>query len=207
MDFKFTITNEARPYLVLQKGALDHLKHDPAAWDAAYNRSMNNTFKTIEPFLPETCEAVLDVGSGMGGICALINRHYSCEVDVTLLDGLIDDPIVIAHRKTFNNMKIAEDFLEKNGVKHFECLGPASLKMPKLYKFDLIISFGAWCFHFPPRDYLDFVVAHCKPGTVLILDVRISKTDWLEELHIVLGQSEIIRTTRKFEKRKFVYAG
>lgn len=207
MDYTFTITDEARPYLVLQKGALDHLKHDPAEWDAAYNRSINNTFKTIAPFLPEKCATVLDIGSGMGGINALLAQHYSY-LEVVLLDGLADAPKVKTHNQTFNDWNIARRFLFTNGVGNLDYIAPTETENWKgRLKFDVIISFGAWCFHFPPSEYLDFVVRHCKLGTVLILDVRISKSDWLEELHIVLGQSEIIRTTRKFEKRKFVYAG
>lgn len=208
MDFNFKITDEARPYLILQKGALDNLKEDQAAWDAAYNKSINNTFKTIEPFLPEKCTSVLDVGSGMGGINALINRHYGGKVLVNLLDGVDDEPLVKTHSQTFNNIQAAYRFLRENGVSEIMHTDPNLLeRYHDIYENDLILSFGAWCFHFPPSDYLNFVVKRCKPGTVLILDVRRNKPEWLADLTYALGPSEIIRSTIKFNKRKFVYAG
>lgn len=207
--YEFKITPEARPYLVLQKGALDHLKDDNAAWDAAYNQSMHNTMETIKPHLPDECAGVLDIGGGMGGIDILINKHFNGCVTF-IIDGVQDKPEVVAHNKTFNDMMAARGFLRANDVREMAYLGPEDAQSDDSrmdIKFDLVVSFGAWCFHFPPSEYLDFVKAHCKLGTVIILDVRNEKREWLEELVNAFGPATMIRETRKFTKWKFVYAG
>lgn len=212
-DFQYVITDDARPYLVLQKGNLWHLKDDSAAWEAGYNRSMNNTYRTIRQHLPEKCESVLDVGSGMGGINALINWHYGGDVKTELLDGVNDTPVVTTHTKTFSNFVAAQRFLQANGVKYVDYIDPVAAQRMDLFqkrtshtlKKDLIISFGAWCFHFPPEMYISYARACCKPGTVLMLDVRNDQTDWYDHLVHTFGPGEIVRTAEKFTKYKFIH--
>lgn len=201
MDKKIKVTDNAYPYLILQKGALWEYKDNKKLWIENYNRSIGNTLETIKPFLPEKCDSVFDVGSGMGGINILVNRYYGGDVHVTLLDGVDDEPYMRSHNQTFNHMGIAEDFLTTNGVKEFSCFGKP-MKRPTTY--DLILSFGAWCFHFPPDEYLNTVKERCHQGTVIILDVRNTRQEWLEELNREFGDNQIIRETRKFTKRAWV---
>ncbi len=210
--YNFKISDEAFPYLVVQKGHLWHLKDDRAAWEAAYNQSLENTINTITPFLPDNCGEILDVGSGLGGIDTLIARRnflrHGVYSGVTLLDGENDLPEVSLHSKTFNHMAVAERFQNVNGVTDFRYVAPELNHgkgiMPAYY--DLIVSFGAWCFHFPPSLYLNYVISHCKKGTVLILDVRNNKPEWLMHLQAALGPSTVIRESAKFTKHRFVYA-
>jgi hypothetical protein len=57
---------------------------------------------------------VLDVGSGLGGIDVLLNRHYLATagnpLEVALLDGIDDMPEVSFHDRTYNDMAVAIDF-------------------------------------------------------------------------------------------------
>lgn len=215
INTSITVSEEARAFLVLQKGNLWHLKDDREEWLEGYNRSMANTYGTIAPYLPEKCEALLDVGSGLGGIDIMINRHYGGGVHVELIDGVKDVPVLTSHIKTFNSMEVAERFHRENGGKYFDYCDPEAARDVKLWhtgsnaplKKDLIISFGAWCFHFPPSMYLPYVRACCKPGTVLILDVRYDKIEWYEELVAAFGQGKIIRAARKFNKYQFINNG
>lgn len=178
------VTDAAFPYLVLQQGRLDHLKADRAAWEAAYAEKMAALFEDIRPFLPAACARTLDVGSGMGGINALIARHYGGEVRVALLDGYADAPVMARHAETFSHFAVAAVFLQANGVRHISGLTPdyAQAGQPPLTAFDLITSFGSWCFHYPPAVYLPFVTAHCHPDTMLIVEVRNDRPEWLDAL-------------------------
>lgn len=205
------ITDEARPYLVVQKGMLWDLKDQVDQWDAGYRRSIRNQYETIMPHLPEKCWGVLDVGSGLGGINAMISHHYG-GVRVCLLDGVSDDPDVIRHNQTFNNMHVAQRFLAANGVREFSYIDPENVRgnMYKILSFppipvDLVVSFGAWCFHFPPSLYMEYIKTCCKPGTVFILDVRNDKPSWLMDLNHDLGNGTVIRRAKKFTKWRFVY--
>ncbi len=200
------VTDAARPYLTIQRGKLWFLRDHPKLWDAAYNENLYNAYKTIREFLPNECNEILDVGSGMGGINILTNRHYGGAVNVSLLDGINDPPVVQKHKITFSNSAAAKEFLNKNGVREVEAIDPLQAQHSKSQiKYDLIYSFGAWCFHFEPDIYLRHVVSACKPGTVLILDVRNNKTEWIENLQVWFGKGEVIRTSEKFTKWRFIY--
>lgn len=185
MDYRMRVDPEHFEYLRLQKGSLDQYAGDFPAWHRAYEADLQATYRQIASFLPTECEAVLDVGSGLGGIDALIFRHYEVQGQrplISLLDGVDDPPVMRLHRETFNDMRMARNFLCKNGVSPLSIgyYGPGTTEFAT--KFDLVVSFGSWCFHYPPSYYLAAVRAACKPTTVLVLDVRAEKPDWHEEL-------------------------
>lgn len=186
-------------YLKLQKGALHSLIGDRAAWLQAYRQSLDQDFASMAPHLPARCASVLDVGSGLGGIDVLLNRHYGgCAV--RLLDGVDDAAIMNRHNRTYNDMVIAGDFQRRNGVKKFgyySCPphGPAA--------FDLIISLGSWCFHYPPATYLAFVTACCHSGTVLIIDVRADKPMWRDQMRDGFDEVGCALAKRKFNRLVF----
>lgn len=191
-------------YLALQKGSLDHLKDDRAAWLAAYEASLEFDLATMMPFLPHKCASILDIGSGLGGIDVMLNRHYGGGLKVRLLDGVDDPPEMRLHRKTFNDMRVAEDFQNRNGVLDFGFYSPAAAaaNMPSPIKFDLIISLGSWGFHYAPKIYMHFVrqVSHGNNGgTVLIADLRNGKPHWCEQIRY-FDRKAVALSRPKFER-------
>lgn len=167
------ISREAYPYLVLQRGALDDMKGDPGTWCAKYIDVLYSEFRSIEPYLPVACESILDVGSGLGGIDALLNEHYGGDCQVTLLDGVDDPPDLSRHNVTFNSMQTAKEFLLLNGVSHFDFVDANDVNARVVRQYDLIVSFKSWCFHIEPERYLALVLSACTPQhTQLIVDVR-----------------------------------
>lgn len=174
-----SVRDEHFPYLFLQKGELDYLKGDRVAWQAAYERSLEDDFASIKRYLPEQCGSVLDIGGGLGGIDILLARCYP-GLQVRILDGEADAPKLILHDQTFNHMEATRSFLEANGVTDFGYYTPA--KLLPLRPFDLIISLRSWCFHYSPRTYLEFVRCCCGPNTRLIIDVRNGRADWMQQL-------------------------
>lgn len=198
------LTEAARPYLVAQQGALDGFKGDPATWEAAYRGSMDELMVEIAPHLPATCARLLDVGGGMGGIDALIARRYGGDCEVTILDGVEDPPVVRRHFETFNDARIALEFLSANGVARSRFIPPTSARLLGGRLFDLVVSFASWGFHYAPETYLDAVRGCCTPGTVLILDVRRGKPSWLGDLFDAFGRGETISRHGKFDRLKFV---
>ena len=184
-------------YLVAQKGSLDELKHDRAKWHHAYEALLQQDVSDLLRYFP--VKSVLDIGSGLGGVDALINEANGGDVDVCLLDGVNDEPLMRLHRETFNNMAVASDFLHKNGVSKVSWEHPDD---PQPRPSDLIISFGAWCFHFPPSAYLHFVCDSTKPeGTTIVLDVRRDKPEWMAELVRSFGKRDrIVRPLRKADR-------
>jgi hypothetical protein len=198
------ITHEAYPYLVAQRGALDDMKGDPETWSAKYCDVLSSEFRSIEPHLPKTCHAILDVGSGMGGIDALINAHFGGDCEVCLLDGVDDPPAVELHGSTFNNMRIAKNYLELNGVKRFAFIDANDAHRHATVRADLVVSFKSWCFHYAPERYLDLVLLACHPETVLILDIRRDRPEWLKTVQEHFLCTDLVYAGIKFCTYRFI---
>ena len=61
------VSAAAFAYLVLQRGELDRLRHDRAAWLKAYELALAQDCADLGEHLPPLCRRILDVGSGLGG--------------------------------------------------------------------------------------------------------------------------------------------
>lgn len=192
MDFSIKVNDAAFAYLRLQKGSLDSVANNRKEWQSRYEADLRTTLKAIAPFLPTKRWPVhlLDVGSGLGGIDVLIRRyideHNEDATHVHLLDGMQDPPVMRLHRQTFNDMTIAREFQMANGLSpdRFHARPPTLVNFnPHL--FDLVVSFGSWCFHYPPSVYLPRLMPSLHPDCVLILDVRQQKSDWMHDLETV----------------------
>lgn len=186
------ITAAARPYLEVQKGSLDLLRGDEALWTAAYQQRLADLYASVRSHLPTRCSKILDVGAGMGGINVLFCRHYDGLPIVSLIDGEAEPPQLGLHRRPFSSREVAWDFLRANGV----VPGP----IDDYTRFDLVVSFGAWCFHFPPSEYLDFVLRHSRQDTVFILEVRREQRTWHAELERGLRRVAVIAESKKWQR-------
>jgi hypothetical protein len=102
---------------------------------------------------------------------------------------------VLSHTKPFSNAKVASDFLTANGVKDFGFYDPANPVIDR--KFDLVVSFAAWGFHILPGDYLDLVKSVLAPKATVVLDVRKSRRDWVEELVRAFGRPIVLEQGKK----------
>jgi SAM-dependent methyltransferase len=172
LDRPLVVPERALPYLQVQRGAISDMA--ASRWPSAYAEMLYSEFDCLEPYLPANCEAVLDVGSGLGGIDILLARHYGDGLSITLLDGHDDRAQVRTHAETFNSMEVAREFLAANGVGNVHCLDANSHPLPPAPSFfDLVISLKAWCFHIEPDRYIDWVLRHSIAGeTRIIIDVR-----------------------------------
>jgi hypothetical protein len=75
--------------------------------------------------------------------------------------------------------------------------------MPQLdgaWPFDLVISLGSWCFHYPPATYLDAIFGRCRPGGVLILDVRKQQPAWSAQLMKAWRLLAIVHVSDKIDR-------
>lgn len=211
IDYRLSIDDEQFQYLHLQKGSLDPLKHDRNAWAAAYIRGLRQDFEEMKPYLPIECSSILDVGSGLGGIDIILQRHYESQADgetftlpaLYLMDGVDDKPVMELHRKTFNNARVAKAFMMDNDVpaSHVFCIDPADKNtIHDESPYDVILSLGSWCFHYAPATYLDMLVGCATAETIFVLDVRRDKGEWIEQLTAKLKQVESIRDAAKFDR-------
>ncbi|HVI92280.1 MAG TPA: hypothetical protein VM659_28580 [Dongiaceae bacterium] len=202
-DWTPQVSDEAFAFLAIQRGRLNDIVGNRAAWLEAYKTSLFDWYETALPYLPEACGAICDIGGGMGGIDALLSLHYG-GTDVFVLDGVADQPIFAQTIRPFNDMRVTARFLAANGIETFGYFPPASRSTET--KFDLILSCQAWCFHLPPAAYAEFALDGWKNGTRMIVDLRRGRTDWREELEADFGRAEVIHQDRKFERLVFGHA-
>lgn len=194
MIIDFDIEPQHFGYLVIQRGEVSDARHNFENWKAAYAASLGKIYENIAPHLPAGAARVLDIGGGCGGINVLLHRHYGRKLAVDILDGLNDPPEVMSHVKTFNSEVVALDFLAKNGVPHANVYWP---RPPKDRKYDLIISFAAYCFHVPPTTYFDVLRENANPGATFIFDVRNTNALWLDQLAKELGTPQLLERGKK----------
>lgn len=198
----FKITPLAFQYLVTQVGELDGLKNVQNVWERAYERNTVERINNILPHIPEDVNSILDIGSGLGGIDILLYRWFDCKPVITLLDGSHFKAEVKEHAQPFNSAAVALEFQHVNGVKNVRFMEHDNLKPAK---FDLILSFRAWCFHIAPRVYLEFVKSCCHPATVIILDVRKGDTDfWRDDILSAFKYVATIEEGKKYDRWKLL---
>jgi len=187
-------------YLSIQRGEVsDKLALGFDAWKLAYLASLKEIAESIWKFLPEKCDRVLDVGSGLGGIDLLLSRRYKT-AHFDLLDGTDYKPYVYNHNVPFSNSGVALDFHHKNGNDRVECVWP---KVPVDRTYDLVVSFAAWCFHISPINYLDGITRASHDKTRLIIEVRRERKDWLTALVKAFGRPVVLAKREKFVRLGF----
>jgi SAM-dependent methyltransferase len=180
---KFQIDDRAEKYLRVQCGDIDNKWHaddpDRTAWRAAYDERIERVFESMKPALPETCRSLLDIGGGLSGIGARLNKHYGGNVRVCVLDGKNALAYVDRHNQPFNNATVTQTFLRANGVRNQDFYSPDDeINEP----FDLIVSSQAWCFHIAPCVYLDMVKRTLRPGGTFIADFRRGHPEWVVQV-------------------------
>lgn len=202
------VNDEQFAYLKLQKGNLHDFAGHRAYWLQRYREDVAATFASIEDFLPEKCWGLLDVGSGLGGIDVLIARRYQRACGwpfVYLLDGVDDPPVMKLHRETFNSMRVAGEFLRANGLpaERFKHFSPTGLTP---HPWDLVVSFGSWGFHYEPNTYLLDLMAPggLEKGATVILDVRVGKGDWSNQLLQFLDLVDVVAEKEKWRRCVYV---
>lgn len=182
-DAALKVSDEAFAYLRLQRGRISDLSADRQAWEAAYSRELAETYHQVAPWLPDHCGALLDIGSGLGGIDVLLSQHYRPAPQVWLLDGIEDAPATERHDTTFNSMRVARAFLADNGVRMAGFFSPcAADDTISSMGFDLIVSTQAWGFHIEPATYLAFVRRNLAAGGRLVIDLRRGRHEWLDQM-------------------------
>ena len=193
------VPDEAYPYLVIQRGALDDMKADPHTWVEKYCQALQSEYWAMAPYLPATVHAILDVGSGLGGIDILLSRHYDHGAQITLLDGVDDRAEVDRHTKTFNSMAIAKQYMRENHVSHCDYIDANDPKRRAKRDYQLVVSLKAWCFHIEPREHLELVAACTQTDAALIVDVRRDKPDWEDQLREHFQEVRVIYPGIKFQ--------
>lgn len=197
------IEKEHYKYLVNQHGRVAHERGNFAAWKQAYERSIEAIYANACEALPRDCGSVLDIGSGLGGIDIYLSKHFGSATHICLLDGDNNDPEVKWSFEPHNSMSVAFDFLHKNGVMDYSSVEPGRLDTREKGEFDLVVSFAAYGFHIHPGNYIDDLKKVTHTNTVIILEVRRTKEDWLRTFVETFGTPRVLERQPKYVRVAF----
>lgn len=194
--FKLIIAAEAR----LRKNAIKQL----------FESDMQSEYDVIRPHLPVDARAILDIGSGIGGIDLLLYNHYTKKPHIYLLDKSTETPGLYYGFETeasyYNSLSLATEFLIKNNVapEHIHTEEATDSKTIAFEtQFDLILSLLSWGFHYPVETYLEIAHTKLAPQGVLILDIRKGRGAE-EKIRARFGNLTVIAETHKTAKIKAV---
>lgn len=206
VDPPIFVTAAARPYLEIQQGSIWNQRGTPE-WDVIYRKRLYELYESMVQFLPPMCDAMIDIGGGLSGIGIILRRHYAAwdqPAALSIVDGVECEPVMTRHREPFSNAGVAKSFHLINGSEIASYHGPHEAHHIA-GKFDLVVSFGAWCFHIEPGVYLPFVRRALKAGGRLILEVRRDRPQWRTQLDVAFGGPiALLHQAPKFERLVYV---
>ena len=134
--------------LFLPQSCIDYAKVTRPKTDMV--GSVQADFEQIEPYLPERCDSIIDVGCGLAAIDVLLKRRYP-EATLTLVDSDGDEPFYAyqSRGKPYGSRAAAEEMLSAHGIDDYRWLPAGTRDL----RADLVISLLFWGFHYPLSVY------------------------------------------------------
>jgi hypothetical protein len=195
MIYPLHISQRSYDYLLTQNGDLSHID-GMDDWVCSYQGKLRILLQQIEGVYPMP-RHVLDIGSGLGGIDALLIK--SCACTVAMIDGECAGPEVLQHDLPFCSRDAVQQFMVENHIDpaSWSYHNPQDLPAGP---FDLVLSFASWCFHYSPSKYLDYTLDVVDHAAIYILDVRRDRKDWVKELETKLTKLKVIQNGKKYDR-------
>ena len=171
-----------------------------------YKEDMYSEYLLIKPYLPSNIEAILDIGCGIAGINVFIYNHYKNNINIYLIDKTSTHELIhYDFNKTgafYNSLAAAKQVLINNSVNadhiHLQEVTEDN-SISFVVKFDIVISFISWGFHYPMSTYLEATYQKLKVNGVLIIDIR-KNTGGENEILQKFGNFKIIHTTSSYDR-------
>ena len=140
-----------------------------------YYKAMSQEYMSIENFIEENDKLFLSIGSGLGGLEAIINKN---KVDISL--HFIEKNYISKKVKygwddknleAYNDLELQKDFLTNNGIdlKNLKIIDYDVGTFPEI-KFDFIISLLSLDYHYDFNLYLDYLKKVSNKNTKIIFD-------------------------------------
>lgn len=139
-----------------------------------FKKNIINEFNEMQPFLPEYCRSILDIGCGLGGIDVFLSQEYD-NPKLYLMDNtkVSKKPIYGFDRgeSFYNSFMATNELMKANEIKNYEFID-ISDGIPELNNIDLVISILSWGYHYSLSVYLDWVYKILSKDGMLIIDIR-----------------------------------
>lgn len=116
---------------------------------------------------------ILEIGCGVGLTSIMLERAFM-PVQMVVVDGTGDVDDVggyKAERRVWNDLDATRETIWKNQSKTTSIIVQDIWK-PVVGKFDLVVSYLSWCFHYPASEWIDRVLPVLDQDALVAVDVR-----------------------------------
>ena len=141
-----------------------------------YYRTMSDEFSTIKKYLNENDNLFLSIGSGIGGLEVIINKHLKNKSFFFIERNYISKKVKygwggMVNDEAYNNFELQKLFLEMNDMneKKIYLIDYDKDEFPDT-KFDVITSLFSLDYHYDFNLYAEYLKKVCKPKTKIIFD-------------------------------------
>ena len=163
-------------------------------------------FNELINFLPSKINNVVDIGAGLGIINIFLEKHFTNNINFTLIDkNRIEKKVSYGFcpdGEFYNNFSLTADFLKNHGIDMNKIkLIDADDKNIINNKFDLVISLLSMGYHYPINQYLSFLKKNTHKNTIFIFDVAFEN----EEINIISQLFKNVETVKKSKEVRHNY--
>lgn len=205
--FTYRVVNKILPFSIYKRVVAIEAKIAPKRIKTLYERDMTKEYLSIKDYLPETCDSILDIGCGIGGIDVFLSKHYGDKQPIFyLLDKTrIENDIFYGFEpkgEFYNSLDLAKTMLMSNGIaeKYIHLVEATDKNEIHISdKVDLVISLISWGFHYPVETYLNKAHDVLIEGGSMIIDVR-KGTNGIELLNNLFRKVDVILEEKKFHR-------
>lgn len=173
----FKVNEKTSELITLQRTGYGSKPADMESVAAAYFNDMSAAYADISKHIPASCESVLDIGCGIGGIDVLIGKdHPECGFSMLDRDGM-ESTVYYgfkAEGAKYNYLSSTKEFMVDNGIDadKIYTYNVDAGEFPFDKKFNVIISLISWGFHYPVSTYVNRVADMMDKKSILIIDIR-----------------------------------
>ena len=137
-------------------------------------------FNSIENYLPEEANNVLDIGCGLGLLNIFINQKYNNKPEFFLLDkNKVVKKVRYGFEKNYegyNFLDETKNILFNNGI-NYDKIHIHDVDKEVIIKktIDIVISLKSLAFHYPFENYIKLFSKCCDQKTIFIFDITPGK--------------------------------
>jgi len=142
----------------------------------AYYKTMMDEYQTIKSFIDEADNNFLSIGSGIGGLEAIINQNLNNKSFYFIERNFISRKVKYGwggkhNTEAYNDFELQKIFLEKNGIdkNNFYLFDYDHDKLP-LIKFNVITSLYSLDYHYDFNIYINYLKRVSTKDTKIIFD-------------------------------------
>lgn len=169
-----------------------------------FEKHITKEYNEMKCYLPVSCNSILDIGCGLGGIDILLSKHYNNPKMYLFDKSIVDDRLIYGFDRGkcfYNSFEITRALLTVNDIKNYELID-AGKGFPDIKDIDLVVSLLSWGYHYKVEEYINEVYDCMSRKGVLIMDTR-EKTNGIQILKKMFKKVTIIST---YNKSNRIYA-